>query len=113
MEDDKLRSILEKCIAAKGYARSPHSVPDGVNFKESRCGDCWCICKEVHHQYDEPIRLADVLLTVRDKNKGTGAGEVLIAGGETLQVLSYWNLRADDLEQQSPETIEFMAKLLQ
>ena len=30
------------------YYVAPHSSPDGVNFKQPRCGDCFCTIQKVH-----------------------------------------------------------------
>jgi hypothetical protein len=67
-----------------------------------------------------PIRLADVLLTI-PKNKSAKAQSVSMNGDffdfdEDMKdynvVGSPWNLRADDLEKQSEETINFIYELL-
>jgi hypothetical protein len=67
---------------------------------------------------DEPCRLADVLLAMDSNNvavKDTGA--ILVRDPETYNFgwekpHPVWNLRTDDLTQQSPETIAFIHSLL-
>jgi hypothetical protein len=65
---------------------------------------------EVAQVLDRPIRLADVLLAIGSKYAVDGAGEIYRSGYLTGD--SVWNLRADDLEQQSEETISFLYELL-
>jgi hypothetical protein len=80
---------------------------------------------EGHQHYDmkldvlgRPIRLADVLLAW-EKN---GISKSVDQSGKMVDVkfdgehqrteLAWWNLRQDSLDQQSPETILFLASLL-
>lgn len=38
------------------YYVAPHSSPDGVTFKQPRCGDCFCSIQKVHtHSGDEEL----------------------------------------------------------
>lgn len=83
-------------------------------------------CRENVHTEPEyrPIRLADVLLAVRETNQSWYVRndgvffewEKFTDGGDGHHGVksSYivWNLRTDDLEQQSPETLAFLANLL-
>jgi hypothetical protein len=50
--------------------------------------------------------LAEVLLAIEEKR-----GALYMRDTSTL-LIENWNLRADRLEQQSPETLELLAKLL-
>lgn len=57
-----------------------------------------------------PIRLADILLAM---NTNLKISKVAMEGWLEIITGEKWNLRADDLEKQSPETIDFLANLLQ
>lgn len=64
-----------------------------------------------------PIRLADVLLaTSHESDDGfaiSTRGHFLILGEYRWEVqINKWNLRADDLQEQSEETVEFIYQLL-
>ena len=58
-----------------------------------------------------PIRLADVLLAIREKMP---LGNIPMGHGTSVLnlMMQHWNLRTDDLSQQSPETLKFLADLL-
>lgn len=88
-QDEMKEGIRKACIEAN---------PDG---------DIRTECLNDGYHYRE-VRLADVLLAI--KKVGYGSTD------EWLGVLGHladtWNLRADDLESQSPETIEFLNQLL-
>ena len=43
------------------YYVSPHAPPDGSNFKESRCGDCFCTEQKVH-THSENVEFVKPLL---------------------------------------------------
>lgn len=67
-----------------------------------------------------PIRLADILIAIEKVKLGdvyysirTG-GEIIKGNIETSyeEEVSFWNLRTDNLDQQSPECIEFLENLL-
>lgn len=60
---------------------------------------------------DPTIRLAEVLLAIRKANKGTAASTW---GLNSIQqrIIDLWNLRLDDLAQQSEETLAFIVELL-
>jgi hypothetical protein len=108
---DLLTPIREKCIDAnpeldKSWA---HVVVD-ENGRKISCG---------HRELGRPIRLADVLLAMDYHKPGhkkcvtTGGSFASIASfGPVYFVESHWNLREDDLEKQSAETLEFLANLL-
>lgn len=94
-QNDKLEIIRQKCIAANpeiGTARA-------------------------HWPFEREIRLADVLLAIphlkpRD-HRNIVRGQAESAGNVGfMTVICEWNLRADDLREQSPETIEFLHSLL-
>lgn len=64
-----------------------------------------------------PIRLADVLLTVKESPKSIFIPKEAGDKGSPIRNLlewlyENWNLRKDSLEDQSPETIEFLYKTL-
>lgn len=62
-----------------------------------------------------PIRLADVLLAVKNNPRGLSYQillDVLLADGGDLKTKPLWNLRQDDLSLQSEETINFFAAML-
>ena len=56
-----------------------------------------------------PIRLADVLITAIPKS---GSLNFLIQDGHAEEILKSWNLSKDSLDDQSEETINFLANLL-
>lgn len=56
-----------------------------------------------------PIRLADVFLAV-GHNQGYRDGKM--QASQLYTIVEVWNLRADDLEKQSEETINFLYELL-
>jgi hypothetical protein len=56
--------------------------------------------------FGRPIRLADVLLAMTRVLNGEEAQRPV------LELIDDWNLRADDLEKQSEETINFLYDLL-
>lgn len=99
-QNDKLEIIKQKCIAANpeiGTARA-------------------------HWPFEREIRLADVLLAVdvfrNGKNehgysvRHTGRIYEDDLNSVAKKQVGVWNLRADDLQEQSPETIEFLYSLL-
>lgn len=66
-----------------------------------------------------PIRLADVLMAIKQEHRIFAVddnGDIIsldIAGRViTYPALANWNLRLDDLTQQSPETLQFLSDLL-
>lgn len=70
--------------------------------------------------FDRPIRLADVLLAIGADEKAiaiSGLGyfmELKVENGEWITETRHvqWNLKKDNLEDQSPECIHFIAELL-
>ncbi len=71
------------------------------------------------HCSTRPIRLTDVLVAIQNKAsmgklyRVTEKGYILNVGvGDEDSQPILWNLTKDDLSQQSPETIEFLANLL-
>lgn len=70
-----------------------------------------------HTVIGREIRLADVLLAIKNNQPGERGKEVLHICSEGLsaeiqQLVCIWNLKQDSLEAQSPETIEFITNLL-
>lgn len=71
---------------------------------------------EVEKMYNlgRPVSLADVLLAMGKPVKYmTTSGLVGTIHKDVVRVLSLWDFRKDDLEQQSDETLEFISSLLQ
>ena len=75
---------------------------------------------EVENILGRPIRLADVLLALKDKNK-LGERIAVNQDGEFILTTTKenwffygekWDLKNDNLESQSEETIKFLANLL-
>jgi len=113
MEDDRLKFIREKCIAAnpeigQAVRISPLIVP----------------LPRLKDKARRPIRLADVLLAM---NKLHHDGSYMISDAgffahfkarcalaeKAIRVFECaWNLGADNLKRQRPETIDFIANLL-
>lgn len=60
--------------------------------------------------YYRPIRLADVLLAMKLQEDREFAYQVKLIVGGAYNTM--WNLRKDDLPQQTPETLAFLADLL-
>ncbi len=65
------------------------------------------------------VRLADVLYAIKIKNRGNGWTYAATAEGEIIklewddhEVVATWNLLKDSLDDQSPETIQFIYNLL-
>lgn len=89
--------IGEECSNCK-WERS-----DGYVHKSTRIGNRWCR-KTVTSR---PIRLADVLLAMEKAGYRESFTSLL-----DLEWSGCWNLRADSLSEQSPETLQFLAELL-
>jgi hypothetical protein len=71
------------------------------------------------HEYStilgRPIRLADVLLATIGKGIAVNSIGVFLSDEEGMMPHTFraaWNLRADDLREQSDETVEFLYELL-
>jgi hypothetical protein len=124
---DKLNFIREKCIAAnpeivelkfgcvirtKKYRwESTEEIvtavyPDEIDEVELAFREKHIKHEDITEVLGRPIRLADVCWAMFTQ-KSLGPGEYA-----DLAVI-YWNLRADDLEKQSEETINFLYELLQ
>lgn len=84
---------------------------------DGECGvkDSWDFCQRYHKIVGRPIRLADVLLAISGRTGYNGKCWMLEQDGlyvfERLKRIA-WNLRNDDLTQQSEETISFLYELL-
>jgi hypothetical protein len=103
--NEKLQFIREKCIAA-----NPHRA-EGWDWDSGR--------PEGSGYMDHaPCRLADVLRAVPNETKrlllyGYLSGDRLnVWEARIMNVLSQWDTRADDLEKQSEDTINFLYELL-
>jgi hypothetical protein len=103
IQSDKLNFIREKCIATN---------------KEKFCGRARCSGEKC---LNATIRLADVLLAMEQSRKRDGSEWLVMFTGEfryvnvlhhSLERHPKWNLRADDLREQSEETINFLYELL-
>jgi hypothetical protein len=109
---DKIKFITEKCIAANPEIRKHYAMCPG-------CGSG--ICKQLMYcpiEISRPVRLADVLLAMEEK-RGIDEDYMLSPSGNMFAMhtpngscIFNWNLRADRLEDQSEETIDFLANLL-
>lgn len=85
---EKTEFIRQKCIAA-----NPEAYVFGV---------------------PRPIRLADVLVPIVGDLDELGSKEQFDPIAVSIvRTVGHWNLRADDLEKQSEETISFIYKILQ
>jgi hypothetical protein len=95
MRQDDIKNIRAACTKAN---------PDIEEEFGCSCGSC------DYETRVRPIRLADVLLAVEN-------GRSAEMTEEKIRILRYiasiWNLRTDDLEQQSDETVEFISSLLE
>jgi hypothetical protein len=61
---------------------------------------------QIKREYGRPVRLADVLLAINESKKRPYGYDVL------MEIVAYWNLRKDDLSEQSVECVAFLAELL-
>lgn len=78
-----------------------------------------CECFTGCHVIGRPIRLSDVLLAIysfrderNEKVPSTTERYNKNRDEDELLIWQYWNLRKDDLTQQSLETLQFIADLL-
>jgi hypothetical protein len=109
---EHITAIREACIRANPDIAKPCPCPKGGIYDDGsvcqRCdGSQWWV--------DRPIRLADVLLAMQGMNYVTidPSGDFWISNtGGRSKLGESWDLRADDLSQQSPETIGFIHSLL-
>jgi hypothetical protein len=61
--------------------------------------------------YGRPIRLSDVLLAM-NVQLFKDSWDLPVLDYDGSKIIALWNLRKDDLTQQSPETIDFLYDLL-
>jgi hypothetical protein len=119
-QTDKLSFIREKCIAA-----NPEIVElkyddsdNGKQFKQSSSNIVFTISihgyprKDIHEILGRPIRLADVLLAIDKKYPGNFATVASNGWFHYGYKRCFYDLRADDLREQSEETINFLYELL-
>lgn len=107
--NDKIQAIREAVIRAN---------PEAGELKHYECGSCGAD-DELHYR---PIRLADVLLAINlaisnspardDEDDDSNAEHQTWLQESVLRLLDLWNLRADNLTQQSPACIDFLYSLL-
>jgi hypothetical protein len=103
---EQLSFIREKCIVANPEIGNDYSVAAIGGRLRNTSERVWN-AKAVQGR---PIRLADVLLAINAtlrKERGT-----ISLDENSVKLILFWNLRADDLEKQSEETISFLAELL-
>ncbi len=107
---EQLKAIRQKCVEANREIVAPHwSKPhEGVPLFQSFDADDGKLYR--------PIHLADVLLAANHIKlwlwvTEQGRFNLHPQGGE-IATGPAWNLRADSLDQQSPETIAFLHSLL-
>jgi hypothetical protein len=91
--DEKLQAIKEKCMTANP-------------------GRVWVCSEKCHGCMD--VRLADVLLTLKASSEQDelNLGLPLELHHGVKGLLAKWNLRWDDLSEQSDETIDFIHSLI-
>lgn len=101
---EQREAIRQKCIKANPN-RIHFCCKYGTYDDNEFCDYCL--------EHARPIRLADILLAIDEKNRVAGMkGWNLITVDAAFKIISLYDLRADDLEQQSEETINFLYKLL-
>jgi len=113
--NEKLELIRQKCIEANPEILETLSLSENAEIIHTRT-------------ISRPIRLADVLLAIREKDvvisafqsdEGACFGKVVDGNtnyDDRFEVdwsLAFWNLRKDDLNEQSQETISFIASLFE
>jgi hypothetical protein len=137
-DKDKINVIREKCIAANPKidlldfgCRVTFKI-ENVTYHAllvDRVGRDWLVSTALGVKQipdgtltflGRPIRFADILLAIESTSNKTivldtrarmrGINEAISNGFHSAP---QWNLRADDLEQQSEETINFLYELLQ
>jgi hypothetical protein len=111
---NKLQVIREKCIEA-----NPEIKSDLMECPECRLAVFWDGSRVLKQR---PIRLADVLLAIGNMlivvdAEGNFYRLKMMLNWKVPRItkdshLGKWNLRADDLSQQSPETVDFIYSLL-
>jgi hypothetical protein len=95
-QEQKLADIRAACIKANSEIQDWCKKHDG---KTDGCFSCGMSSR--------PIRLADVLLAIPQIESPI---ETQLT--HRIQVVLRWNLRKDRLEDQSPETLDFIHSLL-
>ena len=94
---DKLQTIREACIKANPKKEWEEYFPDA--------GDHRGVAVDI------PCRLAAVLLAIDEKFVEENSGNWGVEETQS-KLVKLWNLRNDDLSQQSEETINFLYDLL-
>jgi len=98
MNNQKLELIRQKCIEAHGECEHPINAGARCQF-----GCC----------QNRPIRLADVLLAIEPGIYLDVSGGFFKHDARGVRIyFAIWNLRKDDLNSQSEETIDFLAGVL-
>lgn len=111
---------IVECLSCKGQGfTSEHDVPASHNGGDGSCETCpvqvQCIdCSATGKIEPRPIRLADVLLAIKKDGFSLSSDGIFLENidYETYKECGAWNLRKDDLNEQSEETINFLAELL-
>lgn len=106
---NKIEDIRKKCIEANPFDM-------GENHECVECNSRLCVCPWRNDSgnktdYLRPIRLADVLLVLRNEVPKFHQQVVLGTEGAT-KTIGMWNLKDNNLENQSEETINFIHGLL-
>ena len=119
IEIPKLNNFTFKGIIFKlKLSKTPHyvGVAYGSMYRES---ENFSHEREIHFDdlvekkiIGRPIRLADVLFTVAQKAPPLFSQQVIMEAEEPRKILGMWNLKDDNLEHQSKETIEFIHSFL-
>lgn len=137
---EPLQIIKEACIKANPDIKKQGVLDVYIgSFRNPRDAEKWCrefhdiksieitpVREESEHGYTSvwckieilgrPIRLADVLLAIHSKKEswsvwqGALTPDTSIAIDDLVNI--HWELTDDNLDHQSPETIEFLASLL-
>lgn len=103
---DLLTRIREKCIEANPDIQ--RSTRMHVRLDENDLGK-----REYKKVYwSRPIHLTDVLAAIEQVQPQSISMDAATTLATNWGGRSKWNLRADDLEKQSPETLEFIGSLL-
>lgn len=137
---DKLQTIREACIKANPEIGRGCSVCHGEGYTSQYHSYPCTKCKGTGKEESRPIRLSDILLAIENREKchcngdwqnkfnvvhrgdckfDTGGIKVYLHYSFSEIVIQWgrteirWNLRNDDLSQQSSECIEFLHELLQ
>lgn len=100
MRDDQIKLIRQKCIEANSTKEWNWHCPAR---------------KTCSVDFEEPVRLADVLLAIPQlwvQPKIERKDDYRYINNGVFSTGIKWNLRKDDLTEQSDETIAFLADLL-